>query len=273
MRQEGEEHKLTVAQAAVLTGVSEATLRDRLDELAATANGGPPALSRGRAELEPVAPSEVAQRTDTHQFRARDDLTLKLVAHLEAQAAEISRLTAMASQAEALSEELSAERQEREELQDALEGARSELQALKSHIGGLKARHHHRLDLETELVRTQAELSATKAQLTEAHPIWRNVFASKFPLRRSRRELANEREKGQRDALEAELVEVRGALERAQRRIAELQDADTQRAALHEQLAIAQRELQDARARTRESASGRSWRGLSLVGNILGRGR
>ena len=266
MRQEGEEHKLTVAQAAVLTGVSEATLRDRLDELAATANGGAPAFPLGRAELEPVAPSEVAQRTDTHEFRARDDLTLKLVAHLEAQAAEISRLTAMADQAEALSEDLSSERQEREELQDALEGARSELQALKSHIGGLKARHHHRLDLETELVRTQAELAAAKAQLAEARTTWRDLFTRKLNLRERR----SEKEEKLRERPSAELVEGREALEKAQRRIAELEELD---AAHKERLAIAQRELQTAHARIAELASPRSWWVLSVLSRRLGRER
>jgi chromosome segregation ATPase len=162
LREEGEEEKLTVAQAAVLTGISEATLRDRLDELAATANGGPPALAPG-AELEPVSRSEVAERAETHpQFDERNNLALSLVARLEAQATEITRLAAIASKAESLAQELSAERQDRAELQDELEEARSELKSLRSHIGGLEARHHHRLGLETELVRTQAELARNK---------------------------------------------------------------------------------------------------------------
>jgi hypothetical protein len=271
LREEGEEEKLTVAQAAVLTGISEATLRDRLDELAATANGGPPALAPG-AELEPVSRSEVAERAETHpQFDERNNLALSLVARLEAQATEITRLAAIASKAESLAQELSAERQDRAELQDELEEARSELKSLRSHIGGLEARHHHRLGLETELVRTQAELAATKAQLAEARTTWRDVFVSRHPFRRSER--PNEGDKRQREALEAELVEVRGALGSAQRRIAELEERDTERAALQEQFAIAQRELQDVHARMRESASGRSWRRLSLVANRLGRGR
>ena len=273
MGEEGEDHKLTVSQAAVLTGVSEATLRDRLAELAATANGGSPVLARGRAELERVPSAEVAETTESHQLGERNNLALNLVARLEAQAAEIARLTTIASQAEALSEELAAERQEREALEDELEETRSELQSLKSHIGGLKARQRHRLGVETELVRTQAELAATQAQLAEARTTWRDVLVGRLPFRRSEGERPTDGLRRQREALEAELVEVREELEKAQQHIAELEERDTQRAAIQEQLAIAQRELQDARAWIRESASGRSWRGLSLVANILGRGR
>ena len=272
MGEEGQEHQLTVSQAAVLTGISEATLRDRLEAVAAKSNGGPHAVARG-AELEPVPRSEVAETTESSQRGERNNLTLSLVARLEAQASEIARLAAVASKAESLAQELSAERQERAELQDELEEARSELQSLRSHIGGLEARHHHRLGLETELVRAQAELAATKGQLAEAQTTWRDVFRSRLPFRQAESERPNDDLKRQREALEAELVEVREDLGKAQRRIAELEERDTQRAALQEQLAIAQRELQDARARMRASTSRRSWRGLSLVGNLVGRGR
>ena len=272
MGEEGEEHQLTVAQAAVLTGISEATLRDRLAALAVKSNGGTQAVARG-AELEPVPRSEVADTTESSQTGERNNLALSLVARLEAQAAEISRLTAVADRAEALSEAVSAERGEREALQDELEEARCELESLRSHVGGLEARHHHRLGLETELVRAQAELAATKGQLAEAQTTWRDVFLSRLPFRQAESERPNDDLKRQREALEAELVEVREDLEKAQRRIAELEERDTQRAALQEQLAIAQRELQNARARMRESTSRRSWRGLSLVGNLVGRGR
>jgi DNA repair exonuclease SbcCD ATPase subunit len=272
MGEEGEERKLTVSQAAALTGMSEATLRDRLAELAATSNGGPHSVARG-AELEPVSRSEVAETTESHHSGERNNLTLSLVARLEAQASEITRLAAAASKAESLAQELSVERQERAKLQDELEEAESELQSLRSHLGGLEARHHHRLGLETELVRAQAELAATKAQLAEARTTWRDVLVSSLPFRRAESERPNDGDKRQREALEAELGEVREDLEKAQRRIAELEERDTQRAALQEQLATAQRELQDARARLMESASGRSWRGLPLLGNLLGRGR
>ena len=273
MGEEGEERTLTVSQAAVLTGMSEATLRDRLAELAAESNGGPHAVARG-AELERVPRSEVAESAETHhQFDERNNLALSLVARLEAQATEITRLAAIASKAESLAQELSAERQDRAELQDELEEARSELKSLRSHIGGLEARHHHRLGLETELVRAQAELAATKAQLAEARTTWRDVLGSRLPFRRSMGEQPSEGEKRQREALEAELGEVREDLERAQRSIAELEERDTQRAALQEQLGIAQRELQEARARMRKSASRRRWRGLSVVVDRVGRGR
>jgi chromosome segregation ATPase len=272
MGEEGEEHKLTVSEAAVLSGMSEATLRDRLAELAAESNGGPHAVARG-AELERVPRSGVGERAESHQSGEGNHLALSLVARLEAQATEITRLAAIASKAESLAQELSADRQERGELQDELEEARSELQSLRSHVGGLEARHHHRLGLETDLVRAQAELAATKAQLAEAQTTWRDVLSSRLPFRRAERERPNDGDKRQREALEAELVEVRGTLEGAQRRISELEARDTERAALQERVAIAQRELQEARERIRESSSDRSWRGLSLVGNILGRGR
>ena len=272
MGEEGQEHQLTVSQAAVLTGISEATLRERLAELAAKANGGTHAVARG-AELEPVPRSEAAETTKSPQSGERNNLALSLVARLEAQASEITRLAAVASKAESLAQELSAERQERAELQDELEDAKSELESLRSHVGGLEARHHHRLGLETELVRAQAELAATKGQLAEAQTTWRDVFLSRLPFRQAESERPNDDLKRQREALEAELVEVREDLEKAQRRIAELEERDTQRAALQEQLAIAQRELQEARARMREAASRRSWRGLFVVADRLGRGR
>jgi predicted nucleic acid-binding Zn-ribbon protein len=272
MGEEGEERTLTVSEAAALTGMSEATLRDRLAELAAKANGGPHAVARG-AELERVPRSEVAESADSHQSGEQNNLTLSLVARLEAQASEITRLAAIANKAESLAQELSAERQERAELEGELEEARSELQSLRSHIGGLEARHHHRLGLETELVRAQAELAATRAQLAEARTTWRDVLVSRLPFRRSMGGQPSRGEKRQREALEAELGEVREDLEKAQRRIAELEERDAQRAALQEQVATAQRELQDARAHLTEPASGPSWRGLPLLGNLLGRGR
>jgi chromosome segregation ATPase len=271
MREESEDPKLTVSQAADLTGVSEAELRDRLRQLYPKANGGPPALPSGRAELEPVSSREVAEPTYPEPGPKRD-LTLDLVARLERQAAELAQLTTLANRAESLAQALSAEREDREALEGELEEARSELRSLKSHIGGLEARRHRRLGLETELVRTQAELAATKAQLAETQTTWRDALSQKLKVGQSRRGGRSDEGKRQREALEADLVEVREALERAQQRIAELEERDAERASLQQQLAVAQRELRDAQAQIRELAGRRRRRALSLVAQRLGLG-
>jgi chromosome segregation ATPase len=271
VREEGEEPRLTVSQVADLIGVSRAELRERLDS-ADRANGGRPGLPRGRAQLELASPAEVAARTESHQPGQSANLTLDLVARLEAQATEISRLTAIANKAESLAGAFSAEREEREAIEAELEEARSELRSLKSHLAGLHARHHHRLGLETELVRTQAELAAAKAQLAEAQTTWRDLVSPKLKFRVSRREQRDEAEKERRVALEAELAEARGGLQRAQRRIAELEAREAARASLGQRLAVAQRELREAQAQIRELPRRRRRRALSLVAQHLGRG-
>jgi chromosome segregation ATPase len=272
VREESEDPKLTISQAADLTDVSEATLRERLNEVAARANGGLPALPSGRAELEPVSSREVAEPTASPEPGPKRDLTLDLVARLERQAAELAQLTTLANRAESLAQALSAEREDREALEGELEEARSELRSLKSHIGGLQARHHRRLGLETELVRTQAELAAAKAQLAETQTTWRDALSQKLKVGQSRRGGRSDEGKRQREALEADLVEVREALERAQQRIAELEERDAERASLQQQLAVAQRELRDAQAQLRELAGRQRRRALSLVAQRLGLG-
>jgi chromosome segregation protein len=260
LRGEGEDTELTLAEAAALTGLSEETLRHRLAQLATRANGGPPPGTSTGAELEPIGRSEVTVSGKSSQQQI--DLALDLVARLEAQAVEISRLSAMASKAEALDQALAAEREERERLDAELEEARSELRSLKSRLGGLQARQHVHGGLETELVRTQAELAAAKARLADTQASWRSLFSEKLKQQRERR---RDDEDKRREALSRELDEVREALETAQRRIAELEERDAERVALQERLAIAQRDLGEARERVAELAQSRNRRGLSLA--------
>jgi chromosome segregation ATPase len=268
---EDEDRALTLAEAAALTGVSEATLRHRLAQLAVRANGGPPPAASLGAELERIARSEVtAFRQSSQAGQQGIDLALDLVARLEAQAVEISRLSALASKGEALDHALAAEREERERLQGELREADSELQSLKSRLGGVQARQLMRGGLETELVRTQAELAAAKAQLADAQTSWRSVLSRKL---KQRREQGGEDEDKRRDALSAELGEVREALETAQRRIAELEQSDAERVVLQDKLAAAQRDLANAEERIAELAQSGSRRGLSLVARRLGLGR
>jgi chromosome segregation ATPase len=266
---EDEDRALTLAEAAALTGVSEATLRHRLAQLAVRANGGPPPAASLGAELERIARSEVtAFRQSSQAGQQGIDLALDLVARLEAQAVEISRLSALASKGEALDHALAAEREERERLQGELREADSELQSLKSRLGGVQARQLMRGGLETELVRTQAELAAAKAQLADAQTSWRSVLSRKL---KQRREQGGEDKR--RDALSAELGEAREALETAQRRIAELEQSDAERVVLQDKLAAAQRDLANAEERIAELAQSGSRRGLSLVARRLGLGR
>jgi predicted DNA-binding transcriptional regulator AlpA len=62
-----EDRALTLAEAAALTGVSEATLRHRLAQLAVRANGGPPPAASLGAELERIARSEVTAPRQSSQ--------------------------------------------------------------------------------------------------------------------------------------------------------------------------------------------------------------
>lgn len=258
----GEESKLTIAEAAELSGVSEAAIRDRLHERAARTNGVALALTRqDQGPPSPAGRLGPEQEPDPeHEPGVR--LTLELVEHLERQAAEIAELRAAAASAESLSQELGAQQVEREELETELEAARSEIRSLKSHMAGLRGRQERRLMIENELVRTQADLEATKAQLAEVSTTWRDWFRwARMPdsLTPGRARTDEKRQ----SAMESELAEARRELQDARRRIAELEQREQSAAKLEEDLAAAQAELEAARARITELARGRrAWRGL-----------
>jgi DNA repair exonuclease SbcCD ATPase subunit len=259
----GEDTKLTIAEVADLSGMPEAAIRDRLHERAARTNGV--ALALARQDGTPPAPADGRRGQEGEPNRDHEAgvrLTLELVEHVERQAAEIAQLRAAAGDKESLTEELVGLRIERDDLQSQLETARAEIESLRSHMASLRGRHERRLAIESELVRTQADLEATRAQLAEAATTWRDWLGkpSMPAFLKDRRARAQET---RQKAVETELAEARGEVQKAHRRIAELEQRDTSRTKLEQDLAVAQAEVEAARARIAElTPERRGWRGL-----------
>jgi chromosome segregation ATPase len=262
----GEETKLTIAEVADLSGLSETAIRDRLHERAARTNGV--ALALARQDGAPPAPADARRGQEEEPNRDHEAgvrLTLELVEHVERQAAEIAQLRAAAGDTESLSQELVGLRVERDDLHSQLEEARAEIESLRSHMGSLRGRHERRLAVESELVQAKADLEATRAQLAEATTTWRDWLPRTPHFLKDRRARAQE---ARQTTFETELAEARAELQKAHRRIAELEQRDESRAKLQQDLAAAQAEVEAARARIAElTPERRGWRALLRNGS------